>query len=73
MNPYYPLLNKVFYHQPCTRFHLELIENGRYKEQIDECTSLKYIVVCQKNENGDDLYCLTDLGKKIVDNPTEGQ
>ena len=69
MNQYYPLLYLVFTNQPCTKFHLEHLGRGKYKDLISECIELKYIEICRKNGNGDDLYCLTEEGKQIVDNP----
>lgn len=69
MNPYYPFLELVFNHQKCTRFHLEHLEHGKHKAAFEECLKSGHITSCGKNENGDDLYCLTPSGKKIVDNP----
>lgn len=69
MNPYYPFLSQVFNCQHCTRFYLEHIGRGRYKTAFEECLNLGYITSCGKNQNGDDLYCLTQKGQEIVDNP----
>ncbi len=71
MNQYYELLNLVFTHQPCTKFHLEHLKNGIFKRQIDECIANNYICANGKNENGDDLYYITIKGKRIVDNPSD--
>ena len=73
MNPHYQFLYLVFTHQPCTRFHLENIERGRFKNQIEECIRQEYIEALDKNQNGDDLYYITETGKKIIDNPKEEQ
>ena len=71
MNPYFSFLYYVFNRQPCTQFYLEHMERGRFKEQVDYCITHKYIDSCGKNENGDELYCLTEKGQQIVDNPKE--
>ena len=71
MNPYYPLLYQLYTHQPCTRFHLEHLERGKFKNLIEECISRKYIEIRRKNENGDELYYITENGQRIVDNPKE--
>lgn len=71
MNPYYALLYNVWTHQPCTRFHLEHLESGKFKDQIDTCIQLNYIYSPYKNENGDALYYVTDSGRKLVEKPKE--
>lgn len=71
MNPYYEILYLVWTHQPCTRFHIENLCHGKFKEQFAECVNLQYIESLNKNENGDVLYGITDAGKKIIDHPKE--
>lgn len=71
MNPYYHILFLVSQYEPCTRFYLEHLKGGAFKAQFDECISKNYLVALDKNENGDDLYYITDIGRKIVDNPQE--
>lgn len=71
MNLYYELLHTVLTHQPCTRFHLENLRKGKFKEHVAECIQHGYIECSGKNENCDDLYFLTEAGKRTVDNPKE--
>lgn len=72
LNQYYPFINLVFTNQPCTRFHLEHLQRGKFKDIIDDCIKQGYIEIRTKNENGDDQYYITDKGQKIVDDPKEG-
>lgn len=67
----YPFLNYVDLRQPCTRFYLEHFERGKYKDLVNECILKGYIVALGKNENGEDLYFITDKGKRYIDNPKE--
>lgn len=71
MNPYAAFLHIVSTHGPCTRFHLEWLQNGKFKDQIDACIQLGYIYSPKTNEAGDDLFYISALGRKIVDNPKE--
>ena len=71
MNQYYPFLYLVFTNQPSTRFNLEHLHHGKFKDIIDECIKQGYIETRSKNENGDDQYYITDKGQKIVDDPKE--
>lgn len=71
MNPYYPFLNYVFNYGECTKFYLEHFNQGKFRDQVDECVKRNFIAVIGKNEKGDDLYAITELGKRIVDNPRE--
>ena len=67
----YEFLNMVFTNQRSTRFYLENVNHKKYKNQIDECIEKGFIEVVGTTEEGDAIYGITELGKKIVDNPKE--
>ena len=67
MGPYYNFLLLVFTHGRSSRFHLENLERGKFKDLIDECLAQKYIMVCGKNKSGDALYSITSKGRQIID------
>ena len=71
MNQYAALLYIVWANEPCTRFYIEHLQHGKFKDQIDACIHLGYIYSPKTNEAGDNLYYISDLGRKIVDNPKE--
>lgn len=71
MNPYAAFLYIVLTHEPCTRFHLERLQSGKFKDLIDDCIQLGYIYSPKTNKSGDNLYYISDSGRKIVDNPKE--
>ena len=67
MSPYYNFLFLVLAHGQSTRFHLESLERGKFRDLIDECIAQKYIMVCGKNKSGDALYSITSKGRQIID------
>lgn len=71
LNRFYEFLYLVLAYQPCTKFHLEHLERGRFREIMKECISESYIEIYDKNSDGEERYIITDEGRKIVNNPTE--
>ena len=51
--------------------HLKGIGRGKYAEIVDDCVRKKLIIPLSKNTLGEDLYFISDKGRKFLDNPKE--
>ena len=51
--------------------YLKRIGRGKYKYIVDNCVHRGLIIVSGKNTLGEDLYFISDKGRKFLANPKE--
>lgn len=72
MNLYHALLFQLNQENtPSTKRRLMTMAHGLYKDIVEDCIIKKLIEICGKNSIGEDLYFITDKGRKYLDNPKE--
>lgn len=72
MNLYHALLFRLNQENtPSTKHRLMTMAHGQYKEIVEDCIVKQLIEICGKNSIGEDLYFITDKGRKYLDNPKE--
>lgn len=72
MNLYHSLLLEVSGRPDgSTLSHLMRIGHGKYKNIVHDCILKGLLEVGSKNSIGEDLYLITDKGKKFLDKPKE--
>lgn len=69
MKTYYEFLYRLRADGIATRSTLECRGGGRFRQQIDECLHLGYIMLYDIIDNNEPRYCLTELGKRYLDEP----
>ena len=72
MNLYHALLFQLNQENtPSTKHRLMTTARGLYKDIVEDCITKELIEICGKNSIGEDLYFITDKGRKFLDNPKE--
>lgn len=72
MNLYHALLFQINQENtPSTKHRLMTTAHGLYKDIVEDCIVKELIEICGKNSIGEDLYFITDKGRKYLDNPKE--
>lgn len=72
MNLYHALLFQLNQENTSsTKHRLMTMAHGQYKEIVEDCIVKGLIEICGKNSIGEDLYFITDKGRKYLDNTKE--
>lgn len=72
MNLYFSLLFQLNQENtPSTKHRLMTMAHGRYRPIVEDCINQRLIERCGNNSIKEDLYFLTDKGRKFLDNPKE--
>lgn len=72
MNLYHALLFQLNQENtPSMKHRLMTTARGLYKDIVEDCITKELIEICGKNSIGEDLYFITDKGRKYLDNPKE--
>ena len=69
MKKHYEFLYRLRADGIATRSALEHRGGGRFRQQIDECLHLGYIMQYDVLDNNEPRYCITQLGEQYLDNP----
>lgn len=72
MNLYHTMLFQLSQENtPTTKHRLMTMAHGLYRPIVEDCIDRGLIETCGKNSINEDLYFISDKGKRFLDNPTE--